>query len=280
VQAAIANGVRRVILNDSRTRLGEMEPLHQMRVGTRRLRSDLRTFGPLLDKEWAESLRKELGWLGGSLGAVRDLDVLIERLRREGADLGRRLDGLLATLERRRRRARTALLADLASPRYVELLDRLVDAANEPKLIERAQRPAATTLPPLVARSWRKLARAGRSLGPDSPDAELHRVRVLAKRARYAAEAVAPALRGDARRGATSFARRAAKVQDVLGELQDSVVAAETIEAFAAGRSGDASLALAAGRMLERESRARSAARAAFPRAWRKLDRPQRRRWM
>ena len=280
VQAAIANGVRRVILNDSRTRLGEMEPLHQMRVGTRRLRSDLRTFRPLLDREWAESLRTELGWLGGSLGAVRDLDVLIERLRREGADLAPRLDGLLAALERRRRRARTALLADLSSPRYVELLDRLVDAANEPKLSERAQRPAATTLPPLVACSGRKLARAGRSLGPDSPDAELHRVRVLAKRARYAAEAVAPALGGDARRGATSFARRAAKVQDVLGELQDSVVAAGTIEAFAAGRSGDASLALAAGRMLERESRARSAARAAFPQAWRKLDRPKRRRWM
>ena len=280
VRAAIASGVRRVILNDPRTRLGEMEPLHQMRVGTRRLRSDLRTFGPLLDPEWAQSLRGELGWLGGSLGAVRDLDVLTHRLRREGADLSPRLDGLLAALERRRRRARAALLADLSSPRYVELLDRLVEAAGEPRLTGRAARPARTTLPPLVARSWRKLARAGRSVGPESPDDELHRVRVLAKRARYAAEAVAPALGGGARKGATSFARRAADVQEVLGELQDSVVAAGTIEAYAAGRPDDAALALAAGRMLERESRARAEARAAFPKAWRKLDRPKRRRWM
>jgi CHAD domain-containing protein len=105
-------------------------------------------------------------------------------------------------------------------------------------------------------------------------------VRVLAKRARYAAEAIAPALDGDGRKGAASFARRAANVQDVLGELQDSVVAAETIEGFAAGRSGDASLALAVGRMLERESRARAEARAAFPKAWRKLDRSRRRSWM
>ena len=87
VRAAIAAGVRRMILNDPRTRLGEVEPLHQMRVGTRRLRSDLRTFRPLLDRDWAESLRAELKWLGGSLGAVRDLDVLLERLRREGEDL-------------------------------------------------------------------------------------------------------------------------------------------------------------------------------------------------
>ena len=280
VRAAIANGVRRVILNDPRTRLGEMEPLHQMRVGTRRLRSDLRTFGPLLDPEWAEALRGELGWLGGSLGAVRDLDVLIDRLRREGADLSPRLDGLLAALERRRRRARAALLADLASPRYVELLDRLVDAAGEPRLTERARGRAATILPPLVARSWRKLARAAHSAGPGSPDEELHRVRVLAKRARYAAEAVAPALGDDARTRARSFARRAARVQDVLGELQDSVVAAAAIESYLAGHPGDASLALAAGRMLERESRARSEARASFPKAWRKLDRPKHRRWM
>ena len=91
VRAAIAAGVRRMILNDPRTRLGEVEPLHQMRVGTRRLRSDLRTFRPLLDKDWAESLRAELKWLGSSLGAVRDLDVLLERLRREGDDLSPRL---------------------------------------------------------------------------------------------------------------------------------------------------------------------------------------------
>ena len=47
VRAAIARGVQRIMLNDARTRLGEVEPLHQMRVGTRRLRSDLRTFRDL-----------------------------------------------------------------------------------------------------------------------------------------------------------------------------------------------------------------------------------------
>ena len=143
VRAAIASGVRRMTMNDPRTRLGEVEPLHQMRVGTRRLRSDLRTFRPLLDRDWAESLRTELKWLGGSLGAVRDLDVLLERLRREGEDRvaapRRAVRGARAHGARKRVHA---LLEDLRGARYGELLDRLVEAAREPRLSDRAQRPS------------------------------------------------------------------------------------------------------------------------------------------
>jgi CHAD domain-containing protein len=280
VRAAIAAGVRRMILNDPRTRLGEVEPLHQMRVGTRRLRSDLRTFRPLLDKDWAESLRVELKWLGGSLGAVRDLDVLLDRLRREGEDVSPRLRALFDELERRRDEARAALLDDLRSKRYVDLLDRLVEAAHDPRLSDRAQQPSREVLPGLAARSWRKLNQAGRAIDDDSSDEELHRVRVLTKRARYAAEAVAPALAPKTGRGAARFAKRAADVQDVLGELQDSVVASQTIQDFALAHRHKGPLNLATGQMLERESRRRDDARGAFGPAWRKLGRKKLRSWL
>jgi CHAD domain-containing protein len=280
VRAAIAAGVRRMILNDPRTRLGEVEPLHQMRVGTRRLRSDLRTFRPLLDRDWAESLRAELKWLGGSLGAVRDLDVLLERLRREGEDLLPRLGPLFGELERRRDEARAALLEDLRSARYGELLDRLVEAARDPRLSDHAQRPSREVLPALAARSWRKLNKAAKVLNDDSSDEELHRVRVLTKRARYAAEAVAPALASKHGRQARRFAGRAADLQDVLGELQDSVVAAQTIQDFALDQPHDGPLNLAIGRMLERENRRRDAARGAFGQMWRRLSRKKLRFWL
>jgi CHAD domain-containing protein len=280
VQAAVAAGVRRMILNDPRTRLGEAEPLHQMRVGTRRLRSDLRTFLPLLDRAWADSLRDELKWVGSSLGAVRDLDVLLKRLRAEGDDLTPHLEPLLRDLERRREAAREVLLADLNSARYVELLERLVEAARHPALSEQAQEPSQRALPPLGRRAWRKLRDPARALTADSAAEDYHRVRVLAKRARYAAEAVAPAFPRRRRRRAERFARRAADVQDVLGELQDSVVATRTINRFAQERPQAGPLNRAAGRMLEREERARAAARAQFPRAWRRLDRRKRRSWL
>src|SRR2546425_795562 len=206
-------------------RFREIEPLHQMRVGTRRLRSDLRTFRPLLDREWADGLREELRWLGGVLGEVRDLDVMLERLHEGAGELEGDLRALFESLERDREKARETLLGALRSARYVDLLERLVEASRSPILLPAAEEPCAKALPPLVARSWRKLASAGRALGPESPDEEFHRVRVLAKRARYGAEAIAPAIGRKRGAEAKKFARRAARLQDLLGELQDSVVA-------------------------------------------------------
>jgi CHAD domain-containing protein len=104
-------------------------------------------------------------------------------------------------------------------------------------------------------------------------------VRIRAKRARYAAEAVAPALDPDDRKLATRFAKCAARVQDVLGELQDSVVARSLVREVVATRSADAEFALAAGRLLERQEQSAREARAAFPTAWKKLDKPKLRRW-
>ena len=82
VQRAIAASVDRLIRHDPIVRLdADPEGVHQARVATRRLRSDLRTFGSLLDPEWVRALREELGWLAGNLGAVRDDDVLLARMR-------------------------------------------------------------------------------------------------------------------------------------------------------------------------------------------------------
>jgi CHAD domain-containing protein len=113
-----------------------------------------------------------------------------------------------------------------------------------------------------------------------SPDEDYHAVRKLAKQSRYAAEAVAPALGRKRGRRAKAFAKRAADVQDVLGELQDAVVAEETIEHFAGDGSRTGEVNFAAGRLLERQHVGRANARGDFAATWRKLDRKKRRRWM
>ena len=88
VRATIALHVGELIAHDPATRLGaDPEELHQARVATRRLRAVLRAVRPLLDPDWTESLRAELAWVGDALGPVRDLDVLLERLRMEVACL-------------------------------------------------------------------------------------------------------------------------------------------------------------------------------------------------
>ncbi len=280
VRAAIARGVERMVVNDPRTRLGDVEGLHQMRVATRRLRSDLKTFEALVDPEWSQPLRDELKWLGAALGEVRDLDVLLERLHEEAGDLEANLGVLFEALEQRRSVVRAALMTVLRSARFVDLLDRLVEAAQDPVLSAEAVKPGGEVLRPLVQKNWRKLKRDARALQPDSAFEDYHKVRVRAKRARYAAEAVAPVLSGDAGRDAKRFAKRAADVQDVLGELQDTVVSRESIEPVAVARPSDGPFNLAAGRMLEREANTAERARSEFPAVWKKLDRPKVRRWL
>src|SRR4030095_9515489 len=88
VRAMIEAQVRQIIANDPGTRLGQdPELLHQMRVACPRLRTLLREAASVLDPEWVEPLREEIGWLGDELGAVRDLDVLRQHMSDEIAAL-------------------------------------------------------------------------------------------------------------------------------------------------------------------------------------------------
>jgi len=137
VHNAVATSVARLIRHDPGVRLGDdPEDVHQARVATRRLRSDLRTFATLVDDHWSQGLRDELGWIAGLLGAVRDTDVLLERLRVHAGELPdvdtKAVTALLRRLEDQREGARESLLAAMDSQRYVDLLDRAVEAAASP----------------------------------------------------------------------------------------------------------------------------------------------------
>lgn len=280
VRAALAAGTHRMIVNDARVRLGYEDSVHQMRVGARRMRSDLRTFGPLVDEAWADSINQELKWIADALGEVRDLDVMQARLRKAGGGMEEPLDPLLSSMDARHDAARTALLAALRGPRYVELLERLVLATSSPALTDEARNPCIETLPPLVAQAWRRLARRARSLRPGDPDSDFHRVRILAKRARYAAEAVAPSLGAKYGKRAEGFAARCADVQDVLGALQDAVVSVGMVRHIATEHTDNGPFNLALGRLLERQEHSKRESKQAFPKVWDKLDRPKNLRWL
>jgi len=205
--------------------------------------------------------------------------VMQERLR-AGAHGLRDLEPLFGHLDEMHLVARAGLLKALRSDRYVELLDQLVEAVQSPVLTADAWRPCGEALPPLAARTWKRLAREARSLGPDDPDERLHAVRILAKQSRYAAEAVAPALGARRSKKASKFARRAAAVQDTLGVLQDSALARTLISEVSSARPADGPFNLAAGRLIERQELAAREARADFRRVWSRLDRPKLRDWM
>ena len=277
IKHALAESIAALLHHDPLVRTSrDPEAVHQARVATRKLRSNLRTFGPLLDVEWTEPLRSELGWIATSLGAVRDREVLLERLRDRARSLPasdkRSADALLAILEKDIDGLRRDLAKDLDSPRYVELVERLVDAAHDPAVASEADQPASALLPALATRPWRRLRAAVRQLHVNPADADLHRIRILAKRARYAAEAVSPVAGPES----AAFAKAAAKLQTVLGEHQDSVTAQSWLRsAKVSGRR-----AFVAGELIALERIAAGEARREWPGAWQSLDRKKLRDWM
>jgi CHAD domain-containing protein len=246
-----------------------------MRVATRRLRAFLRAAQPLLDREWAESLRSEVGWLGSALGPVRDLDVLMEHLHSDASDLDpkerRALRRIFRRLEQERSEDRAAMLAALGSDRYVALLDRLEDAARAPLLAAGAE---DASLEDIAADEYRQLRKAVRALGPEPSDDELHEIRIHGKRARYAAELAEPVVG----KPATKFIQEAKAFQDVLGEHQDAAVAEARMRGMLL-ELGGAATAFSAGRLVERQRDRRLDARDAFPAAWKALQRRGRKAW-
>jgi CHAD domain-containing protein len=277
VRTALGVPATELLRNDAGVRLGDdAEAVHKMRVATRRLRSDLRTFRSVLDPLWATRLRGELGWLGEELGAVRDADVLVEGMAGAAAHLPRRdragSTRVLDRLDRRRDDAVKELRLSMSSDRYAALLDDVVAAANSPAMSSAASSPASS-LGILMEGPWRRLERRAVKLRTGATDPELHRLRILAKRVRYGAEALEPAFG----RRAESFADAAAALQDILGEHHDAVVAASWLRETAIGSSP--AVAFAAGLMASHQQRLARRSRAAWPRMWKRLARSKRRFW-
>ncbi|GGI70626.1 CHAD domain-containing protein [Saccharopolyspora subtropica] len=269
VRAGLDTHLRTLIAHDPGTRLGEdPEELHQMRVSVRRMRALLRSARPFLDRSWSEPLRAELGWLGRELGPVRDLDVLLARLRQETADLpgderaaaARLVTGLKAEYGT----ARVEMLSALDSDRYLALLRAVVKATQTPT--EKSDVDTERALRDLVIGQYRKLRKAVRRLPDDPADEQLHALRIRGKRLRYTAELAQPTLGTPARQ----LIKATRRFQDVLGEHQDACVAEQRVRELLRdlGDDVDTTVAFVAGRLVERERARRAEHRATWREAW------------
>jgi CHAD domain-containing protein len=252
-----------VLAHDPGTRLGtDPESLHDMRVAVRRARALLRAGAPLIATD-TQQLSLELQWLGSVLGEVRDLDVLLARLRGAAAslDAGDRAAAgrLLRALERQRTRARRTMLKALDGQRYDTLVDTFDSTLTA---LERTE--STVTLASLAQRELKKLRRDVRALDREPTDDALHALRKRGKRTRYAHELA----------GKSAVVKRAKEFQDVLGEHHDSVVAEERLRALA--QDAPADQALAAGMLIEQERAKRRQARATWRKTWRQLQRAAR----
>jgi CHAD domain-containing protein len=280
VAALLADALRRatadLLAADVGVRLGEADAIHQLRVATRRMRSDLRAFGTALEPEWGDHLVAELAWLGRSLGAARDAEVVAGRIAVVADDLGSDAEPVVTDLVARSARGADEVRLTLADPRYVALVRLLRTSAASPPVAAGGGRAARETAVDVVDAAWRDLERAVRKVrGRGGEDRVWHAVRINAKRARYTAETAVPVVGAEAAR----LARAAAAVQDVLGTFHDTTMTRLALAEVAADRVDDSAYGVVAGRLIEREAVAADVAKARLGPVWRGKAEPALRRW-
>jgi CHAD domain-containing protein len=228
VLAYVRQQVSAITHNDPLVRRDEPDAVHQMRVATRRARSALQAFGEIIDKARTRPLCDELKWLAAVLGEARDAEVLLDRFTGDLAGIPAEL--ITGPVQTRitehfasvQKQARVAATRALDGKRYLTLLNDLDALVADPPLTPLAAGKAGKALGKPVRRAERRLRRALAVVpAAQDKDAAIHEARKAAKRARYAAEAAMPALGSKARRQA----KRTKRLQGLLGDHHDSVVA-------------------------------------------------------
>jgi CHAD domain-containing protein len=274
VLAYLAEQAAAIVRLDPAVRRDAEDAVHQMRVATRRLRSALQAFGRAIDRDRTRDLADELKWLGGVLGAARDLEVLRAQIAEAVAALPPEqvLGPVQARITRffagRQAAARLKVLEALDGDRYLALLDALDRLVADPPLTDRAPRRARKELPAVLRTARRRVDRrlaAAESAAGAERDVHLHEARKAAKRLRYAAEAAEPV----AGAGARAVVERVKEFQDVLGAHQDAVVSRPILRELAVGAQLDGESAFTFGVLYGRSTVGLPEDEAA--RAWRRV---------
>jgi inorganic triphosphatase YgiF len=191
------------------------EALHQARVATRRLRSALSLFGPLIRDRESMRIREELHWFTCELGDARNFDVFLQNPLTSDQR---------HSLEEKREAAYDGVIAAMNSGRFRHLMLDVArwsaqgDWRKDPKA-EQALEPFANRR---IDRIWSKVSAARHLRRMD--DQHRHRLRIRAKKLRYAVEFMA-ALHVQERERQKQFGKALEKLQDELGQLHDLVVA-------------------------------------------------------
>jgi len=212
------------------------EFVHQMRVALRRLRTLMRFFPRFADDQWQETFGVDLRWLASLLGTVRDWDVFsTESLPALIAADGGSADwnGTLDAARAQATAARIELRQALHSARYARLTLGWLEWLSTLALPPAAGDDDAPSLRRHATKRVRRLfghLYASPSL-TSLDTAARHQVRIDAKRLRYALEFFASLA---SRRTRNETVKTLARVQSVLGEANDTMVAQHHLEQLAA----------------------------------------------
>jgi CHAD domain-containing protein len=180
--------------NHDATCRGNPSALHQMRIALTRLRTAILFFSPMVVDPERTRIKGELKWLNAHLGAVRDLDVAIERLKAVNKQRPQAIP-YYRYWDEKRAESHRHLARALQSARYQRLIEGMSSwVENGPWSIKMGKRAAQERASPIIVYSvekltlWRekllKKCRKIRKMGTKNR----HRLRLLNKKLTYSIE--------------------------------------------------------------------------------------------
>ena len=211
--------IRQVRLNEDKLLVtGAPAALHQTRVGLRRLRSALSIFKPMLAGAELDRFQGDLRRLAALLGKVRDVDVMIEKIADQAT---------LEQLHRARVIRYEAAMSALNSPEVRRLMLDFIEWVSvgtwqeEESVAELRAMPAPIFAASVLDRLRRRIKKKGTHLDKLDEE-ERHRVRIIGKKLRYAAEFFSGLYtEKKATRRREAFLAGIEDLQSALGHLND-----------------------------------------------------------
>ncbi len=283
----LATHADRMAAEELRVRRGEPDSVHQLRVASRRMRSALQAFRPLLDRDRTDAVVADLRDFGRELAPARDAEVLNERIGTALAGL--EPDLLLGPVQaqvtrhfaRAEAEAGAAVLSTLDGGLYARLRASLEELVSHPPLTKRAKRKASAELPRLVARTARRLEGAvvvaiDPEIDAERRDLAVHDARKAGKRLRYATEVARPTVGADAKRFATALK----EFQTALGEHQDTVVSRAALRELGAQGHGAGKNGFSLGVLYARDAGLAARIEERLPELWATAWTRRNRRWL
>ncbi|WP_170464102.1 CHAD domain-containing protein [Ruegeria arenilitoris] len=237
----------------------DTEFLHDYRVSLRRVRSVISLFKGVFSPEQTADLKREFSDLMAPTGRVRDLDVyLLEKddyFRLIPPQLHDGARAMFKQFEKERSQALGRLSRRFRSQAYDQQMTRLAEVFADPANLQpgpNADRTAYEYACALIWKRYRKTCKLARSITPDTPDEDVHELRIDCKKLRYLMEFFAPLF--DAKAFKTII-KPLKKLQDNLGLFNDFSVQQEALLGFVQQHSNtqgraDAQLALSVGGLI------------------------------
>jgi len=213
--------------NHEATCNGDPEALHQMRIALTHLRTAIMFFSPMVHDEVRDEVRNELKWLNSELGAVRDLDVAVDRVKaldRRGSQAAAALD----SWDKKRSEGHHHLARMLNSVRYRWLIDQTSSWIDSgPWSTKKGKQAAKERAAPIGSYSaerleeWEtKLLKKSRKLRGMGAN-KRHRLRLLNKKLTYSIDSLEDLFVEKEFSKQRTARKHLGKAQRSLGQLND-----------------------------------------------------------